>query len=290
MSGTWTKEQYLAELALRNKGLIADDDQQRLREATILVAGCGSTGGAVVEPLLRAGVLRFVLAEPGAYELNNLNRQRASLDAIGINKADWQARKVMEINPHAQVEIHEQGITPENAADLCRRASLIVDGVDVTSVSGLEAKYALHEAAAAARRVTVSAYDLAYRQFVRVYDYRRGHAPFDGKLPALRRAKTPMEALQLLVPVRAIPMDMVEEIERLLENPGESISQLGCTADLFGALSVPLVIELLAERPVRREMILDLKEAVLPVAIVRRRHILTFWRLFRLVQRSRSAK
>ena len=290
MSGTWTKEQYLAQLALRNKGLIGDDDQHRLREATILVAGCGSTGGAVVEPLLRAGVLSFMLAEPGAYELNNLNRQRASLAALGVNKADWQARKAMQINPYAQVEVYKDGITPENAADLCRRASLVIDGVDVTSVSGLQAKYALHEAAAAERRVTISAYDLAYRQFVRVYDYRQNLAPFDGKLPALRRARTPMEALRLLVPVRAIPMDMVEEIERLLDNPGESISQLGCTADLFGALSAPLVIELLAERPVRREMLVDLKEAVLPVAMVRRRRILTLWRLFRLVQKSRSTQ
>src|SRR5260370_19975106 len=39
-------------------------EQQMLRRAGILVAGCGSIGGAVVEPLLRMGAERLVLGGP----------------------------------------------------------------------------------------------------------------------------------------------------------------------------------------------------------------------------------
>ena len=58
-----------------------------LRRAVILVAGCGSIGGAVVEPLVRLGAEHLVLAEPDCYELHNLNRQHACLADVGCNKA-----------------------------------------------------------------------------------------------------------------------------------------------------------------------------------------------------------
>ncbi|MFC7511740.1 HesA/MoeB/ThiF family protein [Streptomyces thermocarboxydus] len=73
--------------------------QERLRNATVLVAGCGSTGGAVVEPLARLGTGRFVLAEPGEYELNNLNRQSATHKDIGRNKAEVAAERIRSVNP-----------------------------------------------------------------------------------------------------------------------------------------------------------------------------------------------
>jgi hypothetical protein len=65
---------------------------------------------------------------------------------------------------------------------------------------------------------------------------------------------------------------MVGEIERLQSDPGASISQLGCTADLFGALVVPLVLELLAGRRVKQSYTLDLKDRCLPLSrrVVRR--------------------
>jgi molybdopterin/thiamine biosynthesis adenylyltransferase len=255
---------FLAELTLRNRHFIADDDQAKLARSVILIAGCGSTGGATVEPLIRAGAVKLLLAEPGEFELNNLNRQRGQLRCLGRNKGEWLAEQARAINPYVEIQVNPQGINSDNAADLAGRADVIVDAVDVTSVAGLSAKAALHDAAALARRPTISAYDLAYRQYVRIYDYRRHSTSLSGLSARVRSVKSPTEALALLVPVRAIPVDLVAEVERVLDNPGASISQLGCTADLFGALVVPLVIELLAERPVKASFVLDLQDAILP--------------------------
>ncbi|MBA3712347.1 MAG: ThiF family adenylyltransferase [Pyrinomonadaceae bacterium] len=283
-------DEFYRELTLRNRGLISDEDQQRLRGARILVAGCGSTGGAAIEPLVRAGAENLVLVEPGAYELNNLNRQRASVEALGRNKARWLGERASAINPHLNIEVHTEGVTAENARAICNGCALVIDAVDVTTMQGLAAKFALHEAAQQSALPTISAYDLAFRQYVRVYDYREGHLPFDDRIGRLRRARNPVEALAILVPVWAIPADLLDEIERLMSDPGASISQLGCTADLFGALVVPLALELLARRRVRKSFVVDLKDAISPRRMRLRRRVLALAGLLRVQRRVWSSK
>jgi molybdopterin/thiamine biosynthesis adenylyltransferase len=257
---TRDREEFLSEIRLRNRGLISDADQSMLSQARILVAGCGSTGGAAIEPLVRAGAMRMILVEPGKYELHNLNRQRATLDAIGHNKAAWQAKDARAINPYLDLEVDETGISSQNVVTTVARADLIIDAIDVTSMEGLQAKCALHEAAASARKPVISAYDLAYRQYVSICDYRRLRSPLHGQLDRVRKARTPTEALRRLIPFWVIPYELLEEIERMQDDPNASISQLGCAADLFGALVVPLAIELLANRRVKESYVIDLKD------------------------------
>jgi len=279
------RTEFLSEFRLRNRGLIADSDQTALSEARFLIAGCGSTGGAAIEPLVRAGAMRMILVEPGRYELHNLNRQRATLEAIGQNKAAWLAKDAVAINPYLDLEIDEIGISSRNAGDMTARADLIIDAIDVTSIEGLKGKCALHEAAAAARRPVISAYDLAYRQYVSIYDYRRLRAPLRGELDRVRKAPTPTDALARLVPFWAIPYELLEEIERLQDEPDASISQLGCAADLFGALVVPLAVELLANRRVKESYVLDLKDPSLPFSRRAVRRVKTLVGLIRLKMR-----
>src|SRR5207244_2930513 len=57
-------DEFYGQITVRNRGLIDADDQRRLRTANILVAGCGSVGGAAVEPLVRMGAESLTLAEP----------------------------------------------------------------------------------------------------------------------------------------------------------------------------------------------------------------------------------
>lgn len=165
------------------------------------------------------------------------------------------------------------------------RADLIIDAIDVTSMEGLRAKCTLHEAAAAARWPVISAYDLAYRQYVCIFDYRRLRAPLHGKLDSVREARTPTEALARLIPFWVIPYELLKEIERLQDEPDASISQLGCAADLFGALVVPLAIELLANRQVKHSYVVDLKDPSLPFSRRAVRRVRTIAGLIRLQAR-----
>src|SRR5438309_11758106 len=104
-------------------------------------------------PLVRTGAESFVLFDPGDYELNNLNRQDASLADLGRNKARACADRLLAVNPYCSIEVHEDGVRAESIAELMRAGDLVFDAIDVTTSQGISAKLALHEAGVA-RRVT----------------------------------------------------------------------------------------------------------------------------------------
>ncbi len=258
------------EFTSRNRGFIPPESQQRLRAATVLVAGCGSTGGAVVEPLTRLGVEDFVLADNGTYELNNLNRQSAGQRDIGQHKAEVCARHVGEINPRARTRVATEGIQPDTVAAMVASCDVVVDGVDVTEPAGWRAKYALHEAAARLRRPVISGYDMAGTQYVRFYDYRRPTVAFDGAITAgqVDEGRT-WSLLRRVVPLRVVPVEMLESARRSVATGEESVSQLVYTSMLFGALTSRMVVDVLDGRPVRRHTVVDAHRAVRPSRVSR---------------------
>jgi molybdopterin/thiamine biosynthesis adenylyltransferase len=254
--------EFYAEFTSRNRRLISDADQQRLRRSEILVAGCGSIGGAAVEPLVRLGAERFTLAEPGEYDVSNLNRQRFTLADVGRNKAAVQAERAVAINPFTRIELEEDGITDANVRLVTERAAVIIDGVDVTAVEAIQAKVALHAAAARVGVPVVCGYDVAGLQALIVYDYRRpGLRPFDGRISPVEAAGlTPVSFLARVVPKTAIPIEILGVLRELAAGSTEPFPQLVYTADLFGVLAARAVLELLAERPVRRVTVIDVHQ------------------------------
>lgn len=236
-------DEFYRELTMRNQAFITPETQAKLRTVKILIAGCGSTGGACTTSLARAGVTRFALADNGAYELNNLNRQHAFLGDLGENKAEFNAKKIREINPHAQVQVHPEGIAPGNVDALVEWADLIMDAVDVTSQSGIDMKLKLHEVARRARKPVLTGLDLGFRQWGRSYDYRSPDtALLGGSYESARAARHPLQALFSIVPVSAIPAHCLPLVIRLLKDASVPASQLGCTSDLLASIIVPSVI------------------------------------------------
>lgn len=254
---------FYEELTLRNRGFIPSSTQRRLSTSTILVAGCGSTGGAAVEPLVRLGAQHFLLADNGAYELNNLNRQHAFLSDIGSNKAQVSAERVHSVNPNAEVCVHPNGITPENVHDLVSRADIVVDGVDVTEKAGWVAKYLLHEAAASLGRPVISGYDMAGTQYVRFYPYRAGDRAFEGRIRRddLDTVGT-WSLLRRLVPLRFVPVEMLDQARRQVGSTEEGLPQLVHASLLFGAIAARITLNVLEGRPVRRHSLIDVDAQV----------------------------
>jgi len=254
---------FYAELTVRNRGFVPASTQRRLSTATILVAGCGSTGGAVVDPLVRLGAQHFLLADNGAYELNNLNRQHATVSELGRNKAEVSAVHVRAVNPHAVTTVLPDGITAHNVRPLVRRADVIIDGVDVTEKAGWVAKYLLHEAAAGVGRPVVSGYDMAGTQYVRFYGYRPGDRPFHGRIT--RRDLDVVgtwDLLRRVVPMRVVPVDMLEHARRSLGSRDEAMPQLVYASLLFGAVASRITLRVLEGRPVRRHTVVNVDAAV----------------------------
>lgn len=257
---------FYAEFTTRNTGVIDPAMQEMLGRATILIAGCGSIGGAAVEPLTRLGVRRFVLADPGDYELNNLNRQNATTADLGRNKAEVAAERIRAINPQADVTVLADGVTEDVVGDATAACDLVVDGVDVTTKSGLRAKYLLHQRVAPRRLPLFTGWDMAGAQYVRVYDYRKLDTVFDGQITATDVEHLTMwQLLQRLVPARFVPVEMLEIAKANLTNPDFSFPQMVYAADLFGALAARLVPQLLAGEPVGDHIYVDLHQVVRPL-------------------------
>lgn len=259
------QENFYHEFTLRNAGFISPAEQDALRRSHILVAGCGSTGGAVVEPLIRTGAESLTLVDNGSYELNNANRQNMVLDDIGVAKVDVLARRARAINPYLRLNTVEQGITPDNAHALVRAADVVVDAVDVTTRAGLEMKFLLHQACHANGKPVVCGYDMAATQYVPVFDYREpGLAMLGGAVTAEQVATLdPMQICTLLVPAHHIPMEMFEELER--QRAGKPYtSQLAIAANLFGVMATSLVLDMVNQRKVCQDACLDIWRQLRP--------------------------
>ncbi|MFH9618690.1 HesA/MoeB/ThiF family protein [Streptomyces pratensis] len=257
---------FYEELVTRNAGVVSADEQAALRNATILVAGCGSIGGAAVEPLTRLGAQRFLVADPGTFELNNLNRQNAVAADIEQNKAAGAAERIMSINPHARVTVFTEGVTASTVQRLTAPSQIVIDGVDVTTADGWRAKHLLHRVAAQRRLPLITGWDMAGTQYVRCYDYRRIREPFAGAITAadIEHVDT-WDLLRRAVPLRRVPAEMLAEIRANHMRTDYSFPQVAYTATAFGVLSSHMAVRLLAGRPVRQEISLDVHQMARPL-------------------------
>ena len=254
-------EPFYAELTSRNRGLISDQEQARLRAARFVIAGCGSTGGACVMPLVRSGAERFVLFDPGVYDVSNLNRQDATLADVGRNKAEVARARILGVNPFAAVEVHARGVEPDVIGSLLQPDDFVLDAVDITTRAGIEAKLALHRSACDQRLMVLTAYDIGPTQWLELFDYRHQRRPLGGRVTRVDR---PDQVLRALIPPLVVPREIFGELIARRADPRRDFPQLAMTSNLLGALIVPYALRLLTGRRVRRRMRVDLYDLVRP--------------------------
>lgn len=110
--------QYRA-IFTRNIGLFTEAEQDTLRKSSIAIAGVGGIGGFASERLIRLGVGKLKITDPGNLEASNLNRQfGSSMLNLGQNKAKVVFEQIKDINPHARISYTNTGIWNEKDANL----------------------------------------------------------------------------------------------------------------------------------------------------------------------------
>lgn len=108
---------------------------QSLSNARVAVFGIGGVGGYVCEALVRSGVGAVDLFDHDAVSQTNLNRQLVALHStIGMSKTHVMAQRLLDINPHLLIRVHDMFYLPENA-DLVDLSvyTYVVDCVDTVS-------------------------------------------------------------------------------------------------------------------------------------------------------------
>jgi len=103
---------------------------ERVRRASVGIAGLGGLGSAVAIALARVGVGRLVLVDFDVVEPSNLNRQQYFVDQIGMHKTAAMADNLKRINPHVKCETHDLCLTPSNVPVVFRDVDVLVEAFD----------------------------------------------------------------------------------------------------------------------------------------------------------------
>ena len=107
------------DLFSRNLGVFSERDQERVREARVMIVGVGGMGGTVAVILARTGFSNFLLVDPDNFEPSNMNRQICCYtDTIGKPKVEVLKEEILRINREAHVEIFQKALTLEEVKQL----------------------------------------------------------------------------------------------------------------------------------------------------------------------------
>lgn len=132
----------------RTELLLGNEAMEKLKQSKVAVFGIGGVGGYVCEALARSGVGAFDLIDDDKVCLTNLNRQIiATHKTIGQYKTEVMKERILDINPDAEVTIHNCFFLPENADTFPYETyDYMVDAVDtVTAKIALVMKAKEHD-------------------------------------------------------------------------------------------------------------------------------------------------
>lgn len=105
--------------------------QEKLKAATVFIAGLGGLGSPVALYLAAAGVGKLILADHDQVDLSNLQRQIAhGNNDIGRLKVESAAESVRQLNPNCQVVVSSEKITEQNVRDHMLDPNVILDCSD----------------------------------------------------------------------------------------------------------------------------------------------------------------
>jgi molybdopterin/thiamine biosynthesis adenylyltransferase len=126
----------------RNIGWLTADEQQRLRQKRVAIAGMGGVGGFHLLTLARLGVEKFYIADLDTFELANFNRQAgAGMSTLGRPKVEVLAEMARDINPECDIQVFSHGVNTENRAQFFRDVDLYVDGLDFFAFQARESVF-----------------------------------------------------------------------------------------------------------------------------------------------------
>ena len=106
-------------------------DQERLKNATIMVVGAGAIGNELIKNLALLGIGRILVYDMDAIESTNLTRSvlyRAK--DVGRYKAEVAAERAKEINPDVKAKAFIANIIDDVGLGVFRRMDVVLGGLD----------------------------------------------------------------------------------------------------------------------------------------------------------------
>lgn len=119
----------------RTEMLIGKEGIKKLKKAKVAIFGIGGVGSFVCEGLARSGVGSFALIDHDKVSESNINRQLiATTKTIGKYKVDVMKKRILEINPDANVEVYKEFYMPDSDSEIITKdLSYVVDCIDTVT-------------------------------------------------------------------------------------------------------------------------------------------------------------
>lgn len=117
-------------------------DQDRLKNATILVVGAGAIGNELIKNLALLGIGRLLIVDMDAIENSNLTRSVLFRQKdVGRYKAEVAAERAMEMNPDIVAKAFTLNVIEDMGLGVFRRMTVVLGGLD-----NREARLAINQA------------------------------------------------------------------------------------------------------------------------------------------------
>lgn len=140
-----SEQEFYEKAFSRNIGILTLEEQQKLKNTRVAIAGLGGVGGIYMLSLTRIGIGKFNVADFDDFSVENVNRQAgADTTSFGHPKVATMERKAKEINPYISVKVFPNGVTEENVDDFLKDVDIVLDGIDFFTV---DARLILYRAA-----------------------------------------------------------------------------------------------------------------------------------------------
>lgn len=116
---------------MRQIPVIGEEGQDKLKAATVFIAGAGGLGSPIATYLALAGVGTIIIADGDCVEFSNLNRQFLhKTSSIGMLKAESARDTIISLNPDVNVITVPDWITEDNVDLMIRSSNLVIDALD----------------------------------------------------------------------------------------------------------------------------------------------------------------
>ncbi len=217
----------------RNIGLFTKNEQIKLKNAIISIAGTGGVGSYQAVALARQGIGELRIMDPGIFDEPDLNRQYGAMaSTIGENKAAVTAKILKDISPHIKIKTYTKAA--ENEAEInefISGASLVIDAIDY---AGFHHKQLLHSCARKNGQYILSSPIPGFGAALMIF------SPYKMTMEEYYGAPSdPRLYENFRLPVdRIMPYDIIPDFYKKFEaGEKEYLSTNGATAQLSGALS-----------------------------------------------------
>ncbi|ANV97341.1 hypothetical protein BBW65_00230 [Helicobacter enhydrae] len=139
------KQRYSRHLMLEEVG---EEGQMKLKQARVLLIGCGALGSPNALYLAGAGIGKIGLVDDDTIDVSNLHRQITyKTQQIGLSKVLCAKEAIWGINPDVEVQTYQTRFNKDNALELIADYDFIIDGSD-----NFASKFLLNQACVLAQK------------------------------------------------------------------------------------------------------------------------------------------